>query len=159
MILGLVCAIPVAQASSAVPWVAQGSVQNVLDLGDGRLAHVGNFQRRGLLTGPLVQIEAGEITAAFPELVGTIHHIQPDPRGGFYVGGEFVVDAESTWQNLVRVDAGGRLDPHWNPNPNGAVYAIEVNEAGVFVGGSFQTIAGESRGAVARFSPDGTLDD
>lgn len=140
------------------PWVVNGTVNNVLRTNSDGLLYAGWFSRAGPLTGPLVKVTEGEIKEIFPNIIGHVHIVKADGNGGFYVGGEFVIDAETEAQNLVRIEPDGTVDWEWLPNPDGAVNTIEINDAGIFIGGQFDKLFGQERGAVAKLSLAGELE-
>jgi hypothetical protein len=81
--------------------------------------------------------------------------------GYVYVGGQFTFSAPSQYDNLCRFDQiTGALDTSWHPYPivnNFGVTAIVKTNDQVFVGGDFNTIAGQSREGVAAFDAAGNL--
>ena len=85
---------------------------------------------------------------------GDFHNIQPG-GGGAAVGRNYA----------ARLNADGSLDGVFNPNPNGAVYAIAWQTNGqIVIGGSFTTVqpqgaaSATTRNHIARFNADGSLD-
>ncbi|MEO8086930.1 MAG: T9SS type A sorting domain-containing protein [Bacteroidota bacterium] len=79
-----------------------------------------------------------------------------------YVGGQFTLNGVSSmFDNLCRFDQStGALDLSWHPNPvvnNFGVTAIVKTNNEIFVGGDFNTIAGQSRKGVAGFDAAGNL--
>lgn len=87
------------------------------------------------------------------------------PDGSMIVGGTFeqvydpATDTSTTRRNLARFDASGNLDAGFDPAPSGSVRALALGPDGsLYIGGAFDTIAGERRYNLARLAPDGTLD-
>ena len=144
-------------SASEPPWVVKGSVESVVHGGGDTLFYAGDFSKAGPLTGPLGVVSNGSILHAFPDIVGEVRDIQHDGQAWYYIGGEFSLTQNSNSHNLIRVNARGEIDQTWQPNPDGVVNTININDAGVFVGGDFKHIAGEERGAVAKFAMDGKL--
>jgi hypothetical protein len=68
-----------------------------------------------------------------------------------YLGGE---QRAGSLRNLFRVTHTGVTDSSWAPNPDGAVLALDVDEAAerVYAGGKFSTIGGQNRNRVAELS-------
>lgn len=81
-----------------------------------------------------------------------------------YIGGAFAnavaPDGSTTPRsNLMAIDATtGQLVDSFDPEPNGAVYALATDGSQVFVGGTFDTIAGEARRGLAGFDAGGALE-
>lgn len=67
-----------------------------------------------------------------------------------YVGGLFVWTTSSR-NNLASIDVSTGLFKPWNPNPNGGVNALHIMGDGLYVGGSFSSIDGQSRNNLAKF--------
>ncbi|MGH7946606.1 MAG: delta-60 repeat domain-containing protein, partial [Opitutaceae bacterium] len=80
--------------------------------------------------------------------------------GRIVVGGTFTSIGGATHNYLARLNADGSVDPTYNPNFNGRVYALAYEPASnkVIVGGAFTTIGGEFRNHIARLNPSGTID-
>ncbi|MEI6447972.1 MAG: hypothetical protein WCO96_08865, partial [Actinomycetes bacterium] len=55
------------------------------------------------------------------------------------------------------VGTNGTLQPSWNPNLNGDVYALVVAGSTVYLGGRFTTAGGTTRNRAAAVETDGTL--
>ena len=83
-----------------------------------------------------------------------------------YVGGGFSTlngaTARSALAKIPLSSSTGTVDPDWNPNANGTVYALAVSGSDVYVGGNFSTMNG---GTAARLflakipaAGDGTVD-
>jgi hypothetical protein len=73
-----------------------------------------------------------------------------------YIGGNFKSIGGVPRSNLAAIRADGTLDPTWNPNANGIVYALAAAADGskVFLGGGFTTIGGATKGRLAAVTPD-----
>ena len=86
------------------------------------------------------------------------------PDGSVIVGGNFTSVYDPATQlsferiNIAKFSASGALDLAWAPRVEGTyVYAIVPDGAGsVFVGGSFWTVDGQPRTALAKLSASGT---
>ena len=77
------------------------------------------------------------------------------------IGGEFTSVNGTLLKGVARLNPDGSVDTSFNPGagPDGNVNAIAVDAFGrVIIGGNFDTVAGVSRGGVARLNVDGSLD-
>jgi hypothetical protein len=97
---------------------------------------------------------------------GNVFAIVQLPDGSVVVGGDFervydpATDTFTPRRNLAKFDASGALDPAFDPSPSNQVRALALGPDGsLFVGGGFDTIAGEPRTRLAKLAPsDGALD-
>lgn len=115
--------------------IACGAVAVALGLySTAALAYPNSFNRAISLPG----IYNGQITAMASS---------PD-RKTLYIGGSF--DTSGTGRNrLAAIDvATGAFTP-WNPDADGAIYAVAVSGNTVYVGGEFTTIGGQTRNRIA----------
>jgi uncharacterized delta-60 repeat protein len=79
--------------------------------------------------------------------------------GSLYVGGLFETIGGVSRQRLAKLSPSGTgpVDPTWNPGASAAVGSMTLDANGqLLVSGSFNTIGGQSRRALARLSPNGT---
>lgn len=83
-----------------------------------------------------------------------ITSIAEQADGSKIIGGAFSKVGTLGRRNLLRLDAQGRLDAEWAPDPDGMVSALAVVGDQVYVAGAFQTIRGVLRQGLARI--DGT---
>src|ERR1700678_168025 len=114
----------------------------------------------------------GSVDTSFsPSANGVVRAIALQPNGQIIVGGEFTTfqgtgsSTQVTSNYIARLNADGTLDPTFNLNANGVVYAIAVEPNGqVVIGGSFTTIESGATGTTttrnraSRFNADGSLD-
>lgn len=85
--------------------------------------------------------------------------LQPDGR--ILIAGEFSEVNGVSRNRIARLNADGSLDPTFDPGAgiSSDVATMVLQPDGkVIVGGYFSTVAGISRGAIARFNADGSLD-
>lgn len=84
------------------------------------------------------------------------------PDGKVIIAGEFTDVGGTPRAHIARLNTNGVLDATFDPGPNGpagTIWAVAVQPDGrVIIGGEFETIAGETRGGIARLNVDGTLD-
>jgi uncharacterized delta-60 repeat protein len=114
----------------------------------------------------------GSVDAGFsPNANGVVRVLALQPNGQIIVGGQFTTiqptggGAAVTRNFAARLNADGSLDPVFNPNANGVVYAVAYQPNGqIIIGGSFTSVqpSGASgpttRNHIARFNADGSLD-
>ena len=78
--------------------------------------------------------------------------------GRVYVGGAFGSIAGQPRANVGAVDAAtGAVVADFRPNTNGSVYALAASGDGsqIYLGGSFNQVAGTARASIARLTPAG----
>jgi len=113
----------------------------------------------------------GSVDASFtPSANGVVRPMVLQPNGQILIGGSFTTvqptggGAPLVRNYAARLNADGTLDPVFNPNTNGVVYAIAYQPNGqILIGGSFTTVqpagsAAVTRNHIARFNADGSLD-
>jgi hypothetical protein len=145
----------------------EGKVNDVAHTGAGTAYVAGDFSAAGLPTGPAATISAadgGAITSPGircdpalgatgtepPATCGRVHAVEPDGRGGWYIGGEFNKVGSVPARNLARITSTGAVDASFKPNPDGPVFALFFSEDdGLFVGGAFATVSGAAHQNVA----------
>jgi hypothetical protein len=107
----------------------------------------GYFYQAGKYSGSIVATDpaTGNEDLSWPVISGDILAVTPDGNGGFYAGGNIRgVDNEDVG-NLVHILPNKTLDRNFLPNPFGSVYALELRDNILYVGGTFVNIGGESR--------------
>jgi hypothetical protein len=131
-----------------VSWNARvvGSTVNALVLDSGRLYIGGTFSKINgqPTTGGLAAVAAAN--AAFtstwaPQLGGTVNAMRLT-NGLLYVGGTFYSVGSSNNQNLAAISTTTGLATGWRPDPDTAVYALDVSGNNVYVGGANWTTIG-----------------
>ena len=94
-----------------------------------------------------------------PNANGPVRVVVVQPDGKILIGGDFTTlspngGAAVTRNRIARLNPDGTLDTAFNPNANGAVYAIAVQADGkILVGGFFTSIGGQTRNRIARLMP------
>jgi hypothetical protein len=68
--------------------------------------------------------------------------------GSAIVGGDFTTILGQTRNRLAKINADGTLNPTFNPNANGSVYALQASGSTLFVGGAFTNLSGSSRWSI-----------
>lgn len=96
----------------------------------------------------------GRLTSAFSAHVqrpGEVKAMVRQPGGELVIGGDFYLVNGLPRQNLARLRADQSVDPAWNPQVNGPVFALASSQTEVFVGGSFTKAGGFGVTNLARF--------
>lgn len=80
--------------------------------------------------------------------------------GKIVVGGEFVAVNGVPRNNLARLNPDGSLDNTWDPDVDGAVFALAIDGVNIYAGGGFNNAGGNFHRNLARFAQagDGTSD-
>jgi uncharacterized delta-60 repeat protein len=92
---------------------------------------------------------------------GVVQCIVAQPDGKLLLGGQFSTINGQPRSRLARLNADGTLDLTFSPaaTVSGLVRKIVLQPDGrILVAGDFDTVAGQSRTAIARFNADGALD-
>jgi uncharacterized delta-60 repeat protein len=106
----------------------------------------------------------GSVDTGFaPRFSSTVNCLALQPNGKCVVGGQFSSVSGSLRNRMALLNANGTLDETFAPNVSGSglyyVWATAVQADGkVLLGGSFDTVGGQPRAAIARVLPDGTVD-
>jgi hypothetical protein len=81
-----------------------------------------------------------------------------DDRSALFAGGTFTALGGAARAGLAMVNLTGTpaVDPTWNPQPDGAVAALQALGGRVYVGGAFTTIGGGSRVGFAALNGSGS---
>jgi hypothetical protein len=148
-----------AQTVNPKLWVPNGQVRAMVK--SGATVYIGgDFSYVGPVTGPGVLLDpsSGNILPNSPFVSGPISNSgstpeifvsEPDFNGGWYIGGSFTHVNGIPRNNIAHILPNGMVNPIWNPNPNGAVRAIQLSFDRVFVGGDFTFIGGVTRNRLA----------
>jgi uncharacterized repeat protein (TIGR01451 family) len=89
----------------------------------------------------------------------TVEALALDGAGSLYIGGNFFLVGGQSRERIAKVAAGGTgtVDPSWNPSADASVSALAVDgSGGVYAGGLFTTISGQSRNYIAKLAGSGT---
>ena len=93
-----------------------------------------------------------------PNVTGSRVYAVVQVGSTIYLGGDFTSVGGEPRSNLAAIDADTLEVTSWNPGANRIVYALAGGPDGsLYVGGVFGRVAGQRRGKVAKFEPDGTL--
>lgn len=152
-------------ADSAAP-VFNASIWTFAVQNDGKILAGGAFTTIGGQSCPrLGRLNAdGSFDASFnPGANDLVSALAVQPNGAIIVGGFFTSLGGQARRHLARVNRDGSVDMSFNPGtdnvvPN-SVHALAVQPDGrILVGGSFVTMAGQTRLCIGRLNPDGSLD-
>jgi uncharacterized delta-60 repeat protein len=113
----------------------------------------------------------GSVDGSFnPQANGVVRALVLQPNGQVIIGGDFTT-VQSTGSttplvrnHVARLNADGTVDSVFNPNANGAVFAVAYQPNGqIVIAGSFTTVQPNgspttTRNHIARFNVDGSLD-
>ncbi len=140
---------------------SEGIVHSVLVDG-GNLYVGGDFSSVSTYTGggATLSKEDGRLLGPVPRVEGGLSAVEPDGRGGWYIGGMFWSVGGVERYSLARIRPDGSVDPDWNPGagwgsgPEESVESIRVVGDRVYVAGHFSEIAGEGRGGLAAFDAE-----
>jgi len=92
-------------------------------------------------------------------LTNSVDEITLNSDGKVFIGGNFTTVGGETRNRLAKLTQKGTLDPNFNPDVNGRVWAIAVQSDGkIVIGGDFTSVNGTTRNRIARLNADGTLD-
>ena len=140
---------------------------------DGKILICGNFttlQPNGAASATTRQNVArlnpnGSLDTAFdPKPGGSspwVNCVAVQVDGKILLGGSFTtLGAGGTARSrIARVNADGSLDMGFNPNANGSVHSLAVQEDGkILFGGGFTAVGATTRNRIARVNADGSLD-
>ena len=91
-----------------------------------------------------------------------IYALAPQPDGRVLLGGTFTTLGGQPRTNLARLNADGTLDTSFSPSVSGSSSRVNafalLPDGKILVGGTFNSVSGQSRTNLARLHPDGTFD-
>ncbi|MBI4142794.1 peptidoglycan-binding protein [Candidatus Uhrbacteria bacterium] len=167
--LAFVASTTPAHAQSATPtaatYVTNGAVRTSAVGSDGKMYIGGDFTYVGPNNGNGMPVSTSDATvdANFPKVNGTIYTIVPGAADEWYIGGSFTKVGGVTRNNIAKVTKSGSTYSvaSWDPNANGAVYALSYHayyRTLLYVGGAFTSISGQTRNRIASYTAsDGAL--
>ncbi|MCB0763814.1 MAG: hypothetical protein R2815_13085 [Flavobacteriales bacterium] len=145
---------------------ASGTVNAIAVQPDGKIIIGGQFTSyAGVAQGRIARLNAdGSLDATFASgsgFNGNVNTVQVDASGRILVAGAFQSFNGVGRVRVARLNADGSLDASFNPGtgPNFEVYCSAITPEGrLYIGGSFNSVAGNSRVGVARLDIDGSVD-
>jgi uncharacterized delta-60 repeat protein len=155
-----------------------GTVSSIIALSTGQILIGGSFTSvDGTARNYIARLNSdGSLDSTFdPDANASVNVMVLQSNGQILIGGTFTQlepggDSNSgattyTRYDIARLNAAGTVDTNFNPNANGAVFAIAVQSNGqILIGGSFTSLqpdgAGNNitRNNCARLNSDGSLD-
>jgi trimeric autotransporter adhesin len=138
-----------AQVVTQTPWTVNGPVVAVARSGN-TIYIGGQFTFISQVTGNAVPLDyvTGAPTTPFPRFDGGVGTVVSDGAGGWFVGGDFTSVGGVARSGLAHVMPDLSVSA-WNPSPDGPVSALTLSGSTLYVGGSFNTIAGQPHPGLA----------
>lgn len=151
--LAVLTAIPATTRAQVIDDRMPGTDGTVLALArsGNTLYLAGQFSAVGRCTGGGVPVDArtGVPARRFPRITGTVNAVEPDGRGGWFVGGAFYWVEGEAHPAIAHVLADGRV-AHWNASmPGGRVSTLVLVGRTLYVGGVFTNVNGATRNNIA----------
>ena len=131
-----------------------GGVQAILPAA-GRIYIGGRFNNVGPGASPLLVLQTrdGRQDTAFPQVSGgQVNVVEPDGRGGVYLGGDFTHVGRVACRSLAHVRASGVVDAKWCPQPNDSVSVLAHTRGRLYFAGRFTRVRGARRSGLAAVS-------
>jgi hypothetical protein len=93
---------------------------------------------------------------SFPATNGEVYAIASATDSSVYVAGSFTQIGGVNRNRIARVLSDNTIDPDFNPNVSGTIYAIEIDEVAgvVYLGGTFGNVNSTSRNNLAGIDSD-----
>lgn len=144
-----------AQQLSNIPrqdfWVTDGAV-NAIAVTNDRVFIGGDFRYVGPYTGGGVPVDVNTMqpVARYPKVNGSVHAVEPDGEGGWFIGGLFTTVGGRPRTNLAHITAAGEVNTNWvahatGGNERGRVEELVLDGATLYVGGTFTNLGGLPR--------------
>ncbi len=110
----------------------------------------GAFSQVGPNTGSGIPLQYGRgvPASAYAKVNGEILAAVTDGAGGWFIGGDFTAAGGRSRLHLAHILAGGEV-AEWSPDPDKQVHALALSGGTLYVGGQFDTIAGQPRSMIA----------
>ncbi|MBI5709508.1 MAG: PQQ-binding-like beta-propeller repeat protein [Candidatus Eisenbacteria bacterium] len=110
----------------------------------------GAFSQVGPNTGSGIPLQygVGHAASKYAQVNGEILAAITDGEGGWFIGGNFTAVGGQSRLHLAHIFANGEV-AEWAPDPNKQVHALGLSGETLYVGGQFDTIAGQPRGLIA----------
>ena len=132
-------------------WVTDGTV-NAIAVTNDRVFIGGSFRYVGPYTGGGVPVNVNTMqpVAKYPKVNGSVHAVEPDGNGGWFIGGEFTVVGGRSRTNLAHITAAGEVNTNWvahatGGDDRGLVEKLLLDGTTLYAAGSFTNLGGEPR--------------
>ncbi len=144
-----------AQPLSNVPrqdfWVTDGAV-NAIAVTNDRVFIGGDFRYVGPYTGGGVPVDVNTMqpVAKYPKVNGSVHAVEPDGQGGWFIGGLFTTVGGRPRTNLAHITAAGEVNTNWVAHATGGPELGRVNKLAfdgdtLYAVGEFTHLGGQPR--------------
>lgn len=159
-----------AQPLSNIPrqdfWVTDGAV-NAIAVTNDRVFIGGDFRYVGPYTGGGVPVDVATMqpVAKYPKVNGSVHAVEPDGQGGWFIGGLFTTVGGRPRTNLAHITAAGEVNTNWVAHATGGSELGRVNKLAMdgdtlYTVGEFTHLGGQPRPYVgALLSASGAVKD
>jgi hypothetical protein len=153
-----VCFVRVSTIFSEIPitidekmWVPNNDIGVIAHTAD-KIYIGGGFNYVGPVTGggAVVDTVNGQLRPDLPIIAHSCNAVEPDGKGGWYIGGILNRIDNVTRKNLVHILPDNSIDTLWNPKiDNNYVSTLLLYGSKLYVGGSFTSIGGKKRNHIA----------
>lgn len=135
-----------AQQPDSTFWVPNGPVNSLL-LRDTTVILGGDFDQLSPVTGSFIRLDpvTAQTDPSLFKVNGPVYATTRDNNGYIYVGGNFSRVGNQQVGNLFRLNPNGTFDYTFTHLVHGTVYALQVQDSGLYIGGAFTGIDGETR--------------
>ena len=153
-------------------WVVDGGTGtmprvNAIESQGNTLYVGGDFNFFGPRTGQFASVSTardgtyGKIATNLDEVAGNagapdpnagVRAITSDGNGGWFLGGDFKYVGGHPRARLAHILPSGAVDPTWDPQIDGSVYALARSGDDLYVGGAFATVNGAAHSKIAKLS-------
>ncbi len=134
------------QTNGFVQAIAEDTTNNVVYIG-GDFSAVGPTQQ-GIA---LVNSSNGTSSVTIPSTNYTVSKVISDGNGGWFIGGTFTQIGDYQRNGLAHINSQGEVTA-WNPDANGGIFDMVLEDNILYVCGSFTSIGGNTINKIARIS-------
>lgn len=144
-----------AQQLSNIPrqdfWVTDGAV-DAIAVTNNRVFIGGSFRYVGPFTGGGVPVDVNTMqpVAKYPKVNGSVHAVEPDGQGGWFIGGLFTAVGGWPRTNLAHITVTGEVDTNWTAQATGGDELGRVDNLAfdgkvLYAAGAFTNLGGLAR--------------
>jgi hypothetical protein len=104
--------------------------------------YIGGVGEIGCSAGGIAKISlsSAQATKTFPETNGTINAVLADGKGGYYIGGLFLLVNNTSIINFAHVLPNGKIDPSLNPYFDDGISCLTTDGTSIYIGGNFTRV-------------------